>query len=270
MRRHKVSQRRACQLTGQHRSTQRYALVIPDQEAELISAMNAVAMAHPRWGYRMAAKLLRDGGWVINDKKVERLWRQEGHRVPPSKAKKSGKKAEGSKQNSSRNRPALRPHHVWSYDFMSAWTTRRIPIRILNVVDEFTRCSLGSRVSRSIGSKDVIEHLKLLFERHGKPSMIRSDNGREFIASTVVEWLGSEGIEAVFVEKGTPQQNPFVERFNGTMRRDLINVEEFDTVTEARVMVGIFNEEYNTLRPHRSLGRMTPHAFAMSQNGARE
>lgn len=189
MRRHKISQRRACQLVGQYRSTQRYARVIPDEEAKLISAMNTIAMVHPRWGYRMVAKLLRDGGWIVNDKRIERLWRQEGHRVAPSKAKKSGKKAEGSKQNSSRSRPALRPHHVWSYDFMSAWTTRRIPIRILNVVDEFTRRSLGSRVSRSIGSGDVIRHLEFLFERHGKPSMIRSDNGREFIAATVVEWL---------------------------------------------------------------------------------
>lgn len=139
-------------------------------------------------------------------------------------------------------------------------------MRILNVVDEFTRVSLGSHVSRSIGAEAVVRHRTSLFATHGKPTAIRSDNGREFIATTVVEWLADQGVEAVFIEKASPRQNPYVGRFNGTMRRDLINVEEFDTITEARVLVDSWNEEYNTRRPHQGLGMMTPLAFALSQN----
>jgi transposase InsO family protein len=119
-------------------------------------------------------------------------------------------------------------------------------------------------VSRSIGANSVVEHLEQLFDTHGAPSAIRSDNGREFIAATVVEWLAEQGVEAVFIEKASPTQNPFIERFNGTMRRDLLNVEEFHSVTEAQVLVDQFNDEYNLLRPHRSLHMMTPHAFAQS------
>jgi len=175
-----------------------------------------------------------------------------------------GQKARGVGQNSSRNRPALRPNHVWTYDLVSARVRRGGKIRILNVLDEFTRVSLGSTVSRSIGATAVIAHLEQLFDRHGKPKEIRSDNGREFIAATVVDWLKEQGVEAVFIEKASPQQNPFIERFNGTMRRDLLNVEELDNVTEAQVLVNSFNEEYNHERPHRALNMMTPHEFAQS------
>lgn len=139
-----------------------------------------------------------------------------------------------------------------------------------DLADEFTRVSLGSHVSRSIGALAVIKHLAKLFEIHGKPSAIRSDNGREFIAATVVEWLAEQGVEAVFIAKGSPTQNAYVERFNGTMRRDLLNVEVFDTLTEARVLIDNFNREFTSERPHRALGQMTPLAFAMSKNEVSE
>ena len=151
---------------------------------------------------------------------------------------------------------------------MSARTRRGGPIRILNVVDEFTRVALAAHVSRSVGSADLIRVLEEAFERHGKPSVMRSDNGREFIASTVVQWLKEQGVEAAFIEKGRPQQNPYVERFNGTMRNELLNGEEFDTLLEARVMIQAWVVEYNTRRPHRGLGMLTPLAFAEAQNGA--
>jgi putative transposase len=144
-------------------------------------------------------------------------------------------------------------NHTWSYDFISADTRRSGPIRILGVVDEFSRRSLGSCVSRSIGAAAVVRHLTKLFDTHGRPAAMRSDNGREFIASSVVSWLAEEGVAAVFIEKASPQQNPFVERFNGTMRGDLLDVEEFDSVLEARVLVEAWNIEYNTQRPHRGL-----------------
>ena len=144
VRRFKVSERRACRVVGQHRSTQRYDAVVPELEAQLVVAMNELATKHPRWGYRTVAKLLRDQGWPVNVKRVERLWRQEGHRLPPSKLKESGQKALGVGANSSQNRPAERTNHVWTYDFVSARVRRGGAIRILNVLDEFTRVSLGS------------------------------------------------------------------------------------------------------------------------------
>jgi putative transposase len=150
----------------------------------------------------------------------------------------------------------------WGHPTLKCDIAKRWNDHLLNVLDEFTRVSLGSKVSRSIGASSVIEHLEKLFETHGAPSAIRSDNGREFIASSVIEWLGEQGVEAVFIEKASPTQNPFIEGFNGTMRRDLLNVEDFNNVTEAQVLVDYFNEEYNELRPHRSLHMMTPHAFS--------
>jgi putative transposase len=262
MRRHPVSERRACTLVGQHRSTQRYELLIPEYELKLVRRMNTLAAAHPRYGYRRICALLRTDGWRVNPKRIERLWRAEGHRVPPRRSKASGKRAQGSAENASWNRPAIRPNHIWSYDFVSARTRRGGAIRILNVVDEFTRVSLGSMVARSIGARDVRRHLELLIARHGCPEMIRSDNGREFIAATVVDWLAELRIAAVFIEKGSPQQNPYVERFNGTMRDELLNGEDFDNLLEARVLVDGWNAEYNTLRPHRGLGMLPPAAFA--------
>ena len=222
--------------------------------------MNARAAAHPRWGYRAVWTLLRQEGWAVNRKRIERLWRLEGHRLPPRR--RSGKRAQGSGENSSRSRPALAVNHIWSYDFLSARTRRSGPIRILNVVDEFSRRSLGSRVSRSIGAAAVIAHLTKLFQTHGHPVAIRSDNGREFIAQSVVSWLADHGVAAVFIEKASPQQNPFVERFNGTMRDELLNGEEFDSLLEARVLINAWVDEYNTLRPHRGLAMMTPQQFA--------
>ena len=266
VRRHGISERRACRLLGQHRSTQRYRALVPLEEAQLVRAMNFRAAAHPRWGYRAVWTLLRQEGWAVNRKRIERLWRLEGHRLP--RRPRSGKRAQGSGENSSRNRPATSVNHTWSYDFVSAMTRRSGPIRILNVVDEFSRRSLGSCVSRSIGAQAVIRHLSKLFATHGHPQAIRSDNGREFIASSVVSWLADHGVAAVFIEKASPQQNPFVERFNGTMRRDLLDVEEFDSVLEARVLVDAWNLEYNTQRPHRGLGFMTPLAYARSHNVA--
>ncbi|MHB8437876.1 MAG: IS3 family transposase [Acidimicrobiales bacterium] len=262
MRRYKVSERRACRLLGQHRSTQRYRPVDSDDERRLVEAMNKLAEAHPRWGYRSIARLLRDEGWPVNVKRVERLWRLEGHRVPPSKAKKSGQKALGGPENGARRRPAKGLNDVWCYDFVSGRVRRGGPIRILNVLDEHSRRSLGSHVARSIGAPLVVKHLEKLFEIHGVPCAIRSDNGREFISSTTLDFLREHKVEAVFIEKGKPQQNPYIERFNGKMRRDLLNVEEFENITEARVLVDAFNLEYNTERPHRGLGMMTPTAFA--------
>jgi transposase InsO family protein len=249
-------------VVGQHRSTQRYERLPAEYELRLVERMNELAAEHPRWGYRKIWSLLRAEGWRVNRKRIERLWRLEGHRVPPRRTIASGKKAQGTAESASWNLPARAPNHVWSYDFMSSRTREGGSLRILNVVDEYTRVALASRVDRSIGAGDVVSELKRLFDRYGKPRVLRSDNGREFIAATLRDWLAEQGVATAFIEKGSPQQNPFVERFNGTMRDELLNGEEFDSVTEARVVIGAWVEQYNTLRPHRGLGMMTPRAFA--------
>src|SRR5579884_2521546 len=182
--------------------------------------------------------------------------------IPPSKAKESGRKAEGTAQNSAWRRRATAPNDIWSYDFMSGRTRHGGPIRILNIVDEFTRVALGTHVSRSIGSADLQDVLEKTINRHGVPRLIRSDNGREFISTTIIEWLEQRGIEAAFIEKGRPQQNAYVERFNGSMRRELLNQEEFDSVLEARVLIEEWVDQYNTVRPHRGLKMLTPLAFS--------
>lgn len=264
VRRRRVSERRACRVVGQHRSAQRYERVAPEYELRLVGRMDELAAAHPRYGYRRIWALLRSEGWRVNRKRVERLWRLEGHRVPPRRSQASGKKAGGSAENATWNRPATEPNHVWSYDFMSGRTRTGGSLRILNVVDEYTRVALGCRVDRSIGAGDVASELERLFAEHGKPQVLRSDNGREFIAASLLDWLAGQGVATAFIEKGSPQQNPFVERFNGTMRDELLNGEEFDSLTEARVVIAAWVVEYNTLRPHRGLGMMTPSAFAAS------
>ena len=174
----------------------------------------------------------------MNRKRIERLWRAEGHRVPPRRSHSSGQRAQGTALNAAWNLPAGCPDHVWSYDFTSGRTRRGGSLRILNVVDEYTRLALACRVDRSIGARDVRVELEELFRRHGKPRILRSDNGREFIAATLQAWLAEQGVETAFIEEGSPQQNPYVERFNGSMRDELLNGEEFDSLWVPRSPFG--------------------------------
>jgi transposase InsO family protein len=215
VRRHKVSERRACRVVGQHRSTQRYASVPGDFEQRLVKSMRQLAEAHPRWGYRRIHALLVEDGWPVNVKRVHRLWVLEGLMVPKAR-KNRGQKALGDDSNSAWAMPAVRPNHVWSYDFVAARTIDGAPLRILNIVDEFTRESVACHVARSIGARAVVRLLDKTFASRGKPAILRSDNGREFIAATVTDWLAEHGVTAAFIAKGRPQQNCYVERFNGT------------------------------------------------------
>jgi putative transposase len=264
VRRHHVSERRACRVVGAHRSTHRYVAVPGDLEQRLIKAMHQHAELHPRWGYRRVHALLVEEGWPVNVKRVHRLWVLEGLMVPKAR-KHRGQKAIGGESNSAWALPAVRPNHVWSYDFVAARTADGAPLRILNIVDEFTREAVASHVARSIGARDITRVLGRVFATRGKPAIIRSDNGREFIAATVVNWLAERQVTAAFVAKASPQQNCYVERFNGSMRDELLNGELFHTLLEARVVVGDWIASYNSSRPHRALGMMTPAAFAASQ-----
>jgi transposase InsO family protein len=259
-RRHRVSERRACRLVDQHRSTHRYRAQPPDLELRLVARMNELAAAYPRYGYRRIHALLRAEGFEVNRKRVERLWRLEGHRVPARRGR-SGQRAVGGAAGASWNLQATRPNEIWSYDFLAARTEDGLALRILNVVDEFTRRCVGCRVDRSIGAGDITQELERLFARHGRPSLLRSDNGREFIAQSLSDWLKERGVGQVFIEKASPQQNAYVERFNGSMRDEVLNGESFRSVLEARVVIEQWIEEYNTRRPHRGLGMLTPAAF---------
>jgi transposase InsO family protein len=242
----------------------------PDFELRLVKRMNDLATRHPRWGYRMVWTLLRAEGWEVNRKRVERLWRLEGHRVPPRRIQASGKKAEGLAVNAIWNLSATRPDEIWSYDFMGSRLRNGRPFRILNIVDEFTREALATRVDHTIGAATVLNELTRLFAGRGKPATLRSDNGREFIATTLTSWLLEQGVTAAFVEKGSPQQNAFIERFNGTMRNEVLNGEIFETLLEARVVIDAWREAYNQDRPHRGLGMLTPAAFATTWTEGRK
>lgn len=257
-----MSERRACALVGQHRSTNRYQPVPVDFEVKLVARMTELAERHPKWGYRMIHALLVEEGWPVNKKRIERLWRQEGLQLPPLKSKSSGQKALGDDDNSIWKLPPLFPNHIWSYDFITRRTSDGRATRTLNVIDEYTRVSLGSLVARSIGAKKVEQHLERLFAEHGRPAIIRADNGREFIADSLREWLGDQGVRGVFIAKASPQQNGYIERFNGSMEREVFKHESYHSVLETQVVVNEWNTIYNTRRPHRGLGGKTPASYA--------
>lgn len=260
--RFKVSQRRACAVVGQHRSSQRYVPVPTDYEQRLVEAMSKLADRYPRFGYRRVHAMLVAEGWQVNVKRVERLWRREGLRVPAPRSKASGQKAVGADTHSLWALPATGPGHIWSYDFMSLRTANGAGLRLLNVIDEFTRFCVGFYLGYSIGSTDVRRALEGIFARHGRPELLRSDNGREFIASGLQGWLTDQGVTPIQVEKGSPQQNGYIERFNGSMRDEVLNREVFRSMTEARVVIGTWVDFYNYQRPHSGLGMRTPAAYA--------
>ena len=253
--RDRVTERRACSVLGQSRSTQRRAAHVPADEPKLVRRMAGLAAEYGRYGYRRVAALLRAEGFAVNHKRVERLWRREGLKVP-SRQPKRGRLwlNDGS---CVRLRPAHRDH-VWSYDFVATRTSDGRPLRLLNVVDEFTRECLSIDVARRLTSDDVLERLTDLFVRRGTPQYIRSDNGSEFTAAAVRGWLAKVGVKTLYIEPGSPWENGYVESFNGKLRDELLNAEVFDTVLEAKVLIERWRVRYNTVRPHSSLGYRPP------------
>jgi len=250
-----VSERRACRVLGQVRSTQRRERYPPDDEPRLLGRMVELAMEYGRYGYRRIAAMLREEGWLVNHKRVERLWRLEGLKVPERQPKRGRLwLADGS---CIRLRPAYKDH-VWSYDFMMATTSDGRPLRLLTVMDEYSRECLAIDVGRRITSDDVLERLTELFVRRGVPAYVRSDNGPEFTATVVREWLERVGVKTLYIEPGSPWENGYIESFNGKLRDELLNGETFDTVLEAQVLVENWRRHYNAVRPHSSLGYRPP------------
>jgi transposase InsO family protein len=250
-----VSERLACRVLGQHRSTQRKSPKERAVDAALTADIVALATQYGRYGYRRITALLRAAGWAVNVKRVERIWRLEGLKVP-SKQPRRGRLwlNDGS---CVRLRPE-RPNHVWSYDFVEDRTHNGRKFRMLNVIDEFTRECLAIRIDRRLKSTDVIDILSDLFVLRGVPGHVRSDNGPEFIAKTVREWIAAVGARTAFIEPGSPWENGYCESFNSKLRDELLNGEVFYSLAEARIVIESWRQHYNTQRPHSSLGYRPP------------
>jgi putative transposase len=250
-----VSERRACQVLGQARSTQRHRPRVREDEHRLVARIVELARQYGRYGYRRITALQKREGWRVNTKRVERIWRQEGLKVP-KKQPKRGRLWLG--DGSCIRRRAEHRNHVWSYDFVSDRTHDGRPVRMLTMVDEYTRECLALDVERRLNSENVLERLTDLFTTRGTPTCIRSDNGSEFTATAVCEWLGRLGVETLFIEPGSPWENGYNESFNGKLRDELLNGEIFYTLTEAKVLIERWRQQYNTFRPHSSLGYRPP------------
>lgn len=250
-----VSERRGCRVLRQHRSTQRKAPKTPDDEAALKADIIALARQYGRYGYRRITALLRDAGWAVNKKRVERIWRCEGLKVPQRQPKRS--RLWLNDGSCVRLRPE-RPNHVWSYDFVSDRTHDGRAFRMLCVIDEFTRESLAIRVARKLKATDVIDVLADLFILRGIPTHIRSDNGPEFVATVLREWIAAVGAKTAYIEPGSPWENGYCESFNGKLRDELLNGEVFYTLNEAKIVIETWRQHYNTVRPHSSLGYRPP------------
>ncbi len=251
----RVSERRACRVMRQARSTQRYQLKCRDDEERLAASVVELASLYGRWGYRRIGELLREEGWRVNDKRVARIWRQEGLKIPRKQPKRG--RLWLNDGSCVRRRPE-RPNHVWAYDFCADRTHDGRPLRLLTIVDEFTRECLSIDVGRKLKSEDVLARLTDLFVRRGLPEHIRSDNGPEFTSKRVRNWLSNLGVQTFFIEPGSPCENGFVESFNGKLRDELLNLEGFDTLDEAKVLVERWRHIYNRIRPHSSLGYRPP------------
>lgn len=262
---HGYSERRACSTVGIARSSARYQSCPKADEIELTQTIRATAMKQKRYGYRRVTKLLGREGSPINKKRVHRIWKREGLQVPRRRAKKRRRGPAGEVF-----KRAERPNHVWSYDFLEDRTEAGAKLRILTVLDEFTRESLAIRVARSSSARDVIDTLEWLFLTRGVPEFIRSDNGPEFIAKAIQTWLGATGCQAIFITPGSPWENPFTESFNGSLRDECLNMELFTGVKDAQAIVEDWRQQYNNYRPHSSLGYKTPSEFAAEYNRSHE
>ena len=256
MRQHlSVSERRVCAALGQHRSTQRKAPRGFDDEEALTGDIIELARQYGRYGYRKIAALLRDAGWLVNDKRVERIWRCEGLKVPAKQPKRG--RLWLNDGSCIRLRPEHRDH-VWSYDFVEDRTHDGRKFRTLNVVDEFTRECLAIRVARKLNSTDVIDVLSDLFILRGVPGHIRSDNGPEFIAQAVQDWITAVGAKTAYIAPGSPWENGYVESFNARFRDELLDGEIFYSLREAQVIIESWRRHFNTVRPHGSINYKPP------------
>ena len=247
----KVSERRACQVLGQHRSTQRHLPKGRADEDRLVADMIELARQFGRYGYRRIAALLREAGWSVSGGRIERLWRREGLKVPQKQPKKG--RLWLNDGSCVRLRPEYR-NHVWSYDFVHCRSDDGKVFRTLNILDEFSRECLAIKVDRKLNSTNVIDALTDLFILRGSPAFIRSDNGPEFIAQAVRDWIAAVGAKTAYIKPGSPWENGYCESFNGRFRDELLNGEIFYSLREAQIIIEEWRKHYNTKKPHSALG----------------
>jgi transposase InsO family protein len=253
-----VSQRRACRVLGQARSTQRQEPRRKEGEETLVRRMLELVRQHPRFGYRRIWALLRREGWRVNRKRVYRLWRKQGLRVPRKQRK---KRRLGCSANSCVRRPAEHKDHVWAWDFLHDRTRDGGPLKWFTLVDEYTRECLALEVRRGMTAGAVAEVLAGVVRERGAPAHVRSDNGPEFIARVIRGWMSAAGLETLYIEPGAPWENGYAESFNSKVRDELLNAEEFANLLEAQVLGKEWKRAYNEERPHSSLGYRTPAEF---------
>ena len=254
-----LSQRRACKVVGQPRATQRHTPQ-PDAEGDrLRERLNEFSRQRPRAGYRTACGQFRQEGLRVNPKRVQRLWREEGLKVPRKQCK---KRRLGTSENGSQRRVATQPNEVWSYDFVSDQTRDGRRLKYLCVVDEFTRECLALAVRRNFRAKEVIAVLAGLIAQRGVPAHLRSDNGLEFVAKAVQAWLKAHAVGPLYIAPGSPWENAYVESFNSRLRDEHLNHEEFASLLEAEVLAAGWRRDYNEARPHSSLEYLAPAVFA--------
>ncbi len=257
----RVSQRRACRVLGQSRTTQRYRPRRPADERKLLAEMRRIARRHQRFGSPRVYRELRADGWRVNHKRIERLWQEENMQVPQKQHRRRRLPRCGS-ENSCVRRRAQHKDHVWSYDFVADRLEDGRKIRLLVVIDEFTRECLAIEVARSFTAPQVVEVLRYLFAVRGTPKHIRSDNGPEFVAKELCKWLKQADVETLFIAPGSPWENGYVESFNGKLRDELLNGELFLSLAEACWVIDRWRLDYNHHRLHSSLDYQTPAAFA--------
>jgi putative transposase len=254
-----VSERRACRVAGQHRSTQRLDRPAPSPDERRLRAwLRAFATRRPRWGWRRAAKQARREGWVVNDKRIQRLWRDEGLKVPYRKRKKP---LRGIGTAVGAMCP-IAPNALWALDFQFDVSVDGRTLKLLNIVDEYTRECPAIVVDRGIDADRVVAALDRITLERGAPAFLRFDHGPEFIAYAVADWCRFNGVGTVFIDPGSPWQNAWIESFNGRLRDELLNGWQFDSLLEAQVIIEDWRIDYNNHRPHSAHGDLTPTEFA--------
>lgn len=256
-----VSERWACRVVGQHRSTQRHRVERDDADAVLRSLLREISGARPRWGYRRAHVRLAELGHHVNRKRVQRLWREEGLRVPARRRK---RQRLGESTVPADRLRARRPGHVWAIDFQFDQTADGRVLKLLNIVDEFTREALATHVARRIDADQTVSVLDRLADDRGAPEHVRCDNGPELTAHALRDWCRFNRTAAAFIEPGSPWQNAYVESFNARLRDELLDVEQFSCLAEAAVVIEDWRQDYNHHRPHSALANQTPNAFALT------
>jgi putative transposase len=259
--RYRLSERKACRLLGQWRGTQRYESIPRADEDEVTGAVIMLAGEYGRYGYKKITALLQRGGWKVGRDRVERIWKREGLKVP--KKQRSRRRLWLNDGSCIRLRPE-RANHVWSYDFVTARTHEGRRLRILALIDEYTRECLALRVERRLNSQDVIETLSDVMLWKGIPEHIRSDNGPEFVSQPLRDWLMSLGTGPLYIEPGSPWENGYCESFNGKLRDECLNGEIFYSLKEAQIVIESWRKHYNTVRPHAALGYRPPAPAACS------